>query len=634
LLKSTAEVPFNVAGAAQDSRLGSAVLSRLRSRRLPVSFGEARRSAGGAESAGPRLGWVVLLTSGSLGFILGITRFQTWHVAVETAQVLAGLVAYPPDNPFFIYHTKLWTAICQACALLLNAGLSEIALSRLLSGLVGAVSFQAVSMLVYAFSRDWLIALGTPLLVLYARAAEHGTTYPIALMGTDHTYGTLGLSLIVLVVALFGAGRRRLGGFLLGLAPAVHPSLGAWLWLIAAGALALDSRNLRSETRPWLPYFAAGFAVTLVSFGVHLAMAPDLPGAADSGTAARHLRAFVTTWDDHRRPAPLFSVGTILNLSTLVVGLVYLLRFAGVLPPPSLLALRMLIVGAVLSICAMFVSWLPPELVPSAILTLMPSRFLNVNTLAFVPVIIGLLAVHRQRFVPHTALVMFAAGLLLSYRSMLWEASPALNALAQQIRINPWHVFVFGAIAVVVSELVAASEQPQAAPASSTSALFARCTTVALFAGCAVLAWRLPQAFPLLDRTNDPFFEAVAAEREGLLATAGSFHLVQLYTRRPVLVDGGALDILTYGPEGGPAMVRILGEVYGLDFFNPPPEARRSSVIQHRLNKPVWEGYSRLKWQEIGWSFNITQLLTRADWRLDLPLVAENQFFKLYRIPN
>src|SRR5688572_16378870 len=112
--------------------------------------------------AQPRTGLVILIASGILGFILGITRFQTWHVAVETAQVLAGLVAYPPDNPFFIYHTKLWTAICQACALLLNAGFSEIALSRLLSGLVGAVSFQAVSMLVYAFSRDWLIALGTP----------------------------------------------------------------------------------------------------------------------------------------------------------------------------------------------------------------------------------------------------------------------------------------------------------------------------------------------------------------------------------------------------------------------------------------------------------------------------------------
>jgi hypothetical protein len=236
--------------------------------------------------------------------------------------------------------------------------------------------------------------------------------------------------------------------------------------------------------------------------------------------------------------------------------------------------------------------------------------------------------------VRQTALALFAAGLLLSYRSMLWEASPALDQLAQRMRINPWHVFVFGAVAVVVSELAATRERRPAASGPSKSAAFARWTTVALLGACAALTWRLPQAFPLLDRTNDPFFEAAAAERAGLLATAGSFHLVQLYTRRPVLVDGGALDILTYAPEGGPAMVRILSEVYGLDFFNPPPEARRSSVIQHRLNKPVWEGYSRLKWQEIGWSFNITQLLTRADWRLDLPLVAENQFFKLYRIPN
>jgi hypothetical protein len=222
-----------------------------------------------------------------------------------------------------------------------------------------------------------------------------------------------------------------------------------------------------------------------------------------------------------------------------------------------------------------------------------------------------------------------AAGLVLSYRSMLWEAGPTFVDLARRTYINPWHVFVGAAIAVTLVRL-----RLSRTPAWPLPAALLRSTTIGLMAVCLALTWRLPQAFPLLDRTNDPFFEAVAAEREGLIATAGSFHLVQLYTRRPVLVDGGALDTLTYAPESGPAMVRILREVYGLDFFNPPPEARRSSVIQHRLNKPIWEGYSRLRWQEIGWNFNVTQVLTRADWALDLPLAAENRYFKLYRIPR
>ena len=69
-----------------------------------------------------------------------------------------------PDNPFYLYHLKLWTILHQICALLLRAGLSEIALSKLVSGLLGMVSFQAIAMIVYALSRDELARrwLGIP----------------------------------------------------------------------------------------------------------------------------------------------------------------------------------------------------------------------------------------------------------------------------------------------------------------------------------------------------------------------------------------------------------------------------------------------------------------------------------------
>ena len=91
------------------------------------------------------------------------------------------------------------------------------------------------------------------------------------------------------------------------------------------------------------------------------------------------------------------------------------------------------------------------------------------------------------------------------------------------------------------------------------------------------------------------------------------------------------LDFLTYAPAGGPAAERILREVCGIDFFNPPDEARRTSAIPHCFNKPVWEGYARVKWQEIAWTFGVSQVLTRADWSLDLPLATQNRFWKLYR---
>ena len=250
----------------------------------------------------------VLAISGILGFFIGSVAFPTWQVAVETSQVVAGIVKYPAGNPFYLYHTDLWTVLHQVGALLLKAGVSEILLSKLISGLLGMISFQALSLLVYAFSHDVLLAVGAPFFILVTRAVGHGTVYPIALLGTDHTYGVIGLSTDVLVVALLGAGCYRLGGFLLGAAPALHAALGAWLGLIVALAFVWDFKRLREDFRPGWKYFAAGCAFTAVSLLVHLAVTSEA-ARIDPGAASRYVSAFVSRWDLHRKPAPLVSVG-------------------------------------------------------------------------------------------------------------------------------------------------------------------------------------------------------------------------------------------------------------------------------------------------------------------------------------
>ena len=571
----------------------------------------------------------MLAVSGLLGFAIGSTRFATWQVAVESAQVVAGLVTYPVDHPFYIYHMKLWTVMHQVCALLLRAGVSEITLSKLVSGLLGMISFQALSLLLFAFSEDGILAIGAPLVILYTRAAEHGASYPIALMGTDHTYGVLGLSMAVLVVGLLGAGCYRIGGFLLGLAPAVHPSIGSWLAMVVAVCVAWDFRRLRADLRPGLPYFIAGGSVTALSLAVLLAMAREVPGI-EAAEASRYVSAFVNTWDAHRRPASLISVATILNVHVLVLGLVWLRWYAADLPRSSLFALRVLVAAAGLSLPLMFVSWLPSSAVPTTLLILMPSRFVNFNVLAFLPLVLGLLGVYRRSAWARLTTAALACALLASYRSMFWDARPAAGWLARQIQVNPWHVFVAASIALVAVRLTPAWRRP-GWPIVSRAA---QAAVLAIVAACTLFIWRLPPPYPFVDRTNNPIYAAAAAEREGLLATGGTFHLVQLYTRRPILLDGGALDTVTYAPAGGPRTARILREVYDVDFFNPPAEARAIAGIPHRVNKPVWERYSRLKWQEIRHDFGVTQVLTRADWVLDLPIEAEDRFITLYRIPR
>src|SRR5688572_13627042 len=122
-------------------------------------------------------GAVALVVSGILGLAIGLA-FRNWQDAVETAQVVAGLVHYPPDNPFFIYHVKLWTVLHQIGAVLLRLGVGEIAISTLLSGLIGQLSFQALTMTTFAISRRTWLSIGMPCLVLVSGIYDLGVVYP------------------------------------------------------------------------------------------------------------------------------------------------------------------------------------------------------------------------------------------------------------------------------------------------------------------------------------------------------------------------------------------------------------------------------------------------------------------------
>ncbi len=135
------------------------------------------------------------------------------------------------------------------------------------------------------------------------------------------------------------------------------------------------------------------------------------------------------------------------------------------------------------------------------------------------------------------------------------------------------------------------------------------------------------------DRTNDAFFADVAAG-SGVLVVAGDLHLIQLRTRRPVLVDSGALDTVMYSLETGAAMQRILSEVYGLDLFNPPPDAVGSGRIPPLAHQKTWEGYSPDDWRRIRRTFGVTQVVAYADWSLQLPLASQSRRLLLYDIPE
>src|SRR5262249_41547351 len=152
--------------------------------------------------------WFVLLYSGVIGFYLAILR-EEWSAALETAQVLAGVVRYPEHNTFYIYHKSVFTAIHQVLALFLWAGVPERVLNFLFAGFCGAFSFAAYSLWTLALCRDRYLALSSPLLMVpdllmpgavrfpfdlgYPAALLPGSHWPYAMFSTS--WGALTLAL-------------------------------------------------------------------------------------------------------------------------------------------------------------------------------------------------------------------------------------------------------------------------------------------------------------------------------------------------------------------------------------------------------------------------------------------------------
>jgi hypothetical protein len=580
--------------------------------------------------------------SGALGFRIGYVAFPTWHVAVQTAQVLAGLVTYPADNPFFIYHTSLWTLLHQVGALLLTAGVSEIQISLLLSGLLGAIGFQALAMVAYATSRSMLVAIGTAFLIFCSRAAEFGVVYPIWLMGTEHTYGSMGLSLSVLVLGLLASGCLRVGGFLLGVAPAVHPSLGLWLWLTVLLAL-VPSGRVRNALRPAVPFAAAGTAITALSLVVQMAFIYEVP-QADPQVVRDYLSAFITFWDGHRRPVDPASPGVLLNGAALLVSLTWLVRRRNEITNGAAFLLTALVISAGLSFGFMLLSWLPPARLPLWLLTLMPARLLNVNAMMLGALVLGLLLAPPMRTPASLVALLTAAGLLAG-RSSMWAAQARALPFdfAQGGRFDTLTVLLAASVAAIVVGLAASRQSavPVAGVGISRGLLrpaanwAARIGVLAIAGYAAARTWDLSTRPALYDHTNDPMFAIASKETEGLLAADSSFHLAQLFTRRPLVLNAGALDTVSYAPASAPALDRLLQDVYGLDLRHPPPGiAPGQGRIPDDFNKRVWEGFSREQWREIRRAHHVTQVLTHASVDLDLPIAAQSRSSRLYLIPG
>jgi hypothetical protein len=608
------------------------------------------------------------LAAFALGTLYGVLC-PTWQVAVEPAQVLAGLVHYPADNPNFLYQANTWTVLHQISALLLKAGASEVAVSVLVGAIVPGLAFAGLALWLTALlpataeAVDFLVAVLAPFLAL--RSQELGVHYPILIAGYEHTYGMAGMALVVLSIGLLANGSWSAGGFALAFTPAIHPSLGLWSGITVLLAWPWRDPGLAAATRRALRGAALGALATAASLGFHFLRSYHAIHIPPDERRV-YLETFVSLWDEHRPPLVPFDWPVMLAT---VVGVAAAARLvSGTTGASERILTRVATAALLVGLSAGFAAR-PTLGVPGLLLTLMPSRFLNVLILGSIPLAVGWLwssgTTGRLALAALTAgfwllkgdsestLKLMAVGTAssLALRTTSWrEASSVLGAAAalglaaavavlagfsiddeavRWLSAAPFFVALAAARAAIVGRpgwlAVPGLRLARAASAIGLAAL-------ALWAGRALASQALhsPARYLALATPSADGALVALARGEGMVALGPDSYLIQLCTRRPVLLETGALDFIPYVPEAGPEVVRILRVLYARDYFRPSDHG----LIDAESVARVWSGRSTGEWRAVARELGFREILVAAGWHLALPEVARSDGYVLYRVPD
>lgn len=580
-----------------------------------------------------RARWI--LASALIGWVIGGWGYPGWQYAVEDAQGAAGLVRYGPSDPTGIIQGEAWTIVTQAAELGLRLGAGEKLLSRILSGFIGATVYSSITITVLALEAPPLMALAAPFILHLAGPDFNAFTYHIWLFGGPGGYGLIGLMLTFAAAGLMGMGRWGAGAFLAGLLLSIHPTHGAFLVLSLAASLVWDRSLIPGIQRKALLWGGAGLAVSVASLLLHLYRHAGPAAVVIPADPADYAGAFILHWDNHRRRFPPLSNVTPAVGMAVVLSLLAIHRPRGGGAQPTRFFLRFLAVSGVLAAMLSAFYWLPPEnRFVRLVVTTIPSRFLNLGTLACPLLVLGLAGGDRKDWRSQAICATFILFVLLRLRPAYFMLTAALSA-------GLYGLVRFGATRPARLSVAAdRAERAWGEGAHRWVSLGARASLVLLgvvavsAAGWDTYAASGPNNASFQEIARDP---ALAAARgsQGLILTCSSISLIQVHTRRPMVLDGGRLNGLPYTPRAGPATARILREIYGIDLLDPPEEIRKSRAGQlvDDSGRRVFEARSPEQWAELAASFGFSQILCHSDWELRLPEAARSQGFVLYDVP-
>lgn len=573
---------------------------------------------------------------GLAGAVYGALVTPTWTHNLIGGQILAGIVAYPPESPVPALYLNPWSLLVQLAALGLRAGVSEWTLSLVFSGVQGALATMALAWLGWVFSRRAVVAVLVPAVALIAAAATpmwvgtslrvfHGHLYPNTFPVGPSLYAPIAIFLGVIAMSLAATRRWSAASALMALLPCIHIGLALPFGLIVGTMAAQDRLAVAAQWPSVRRAVAVGLLVTFASGLGALVTRPEMPPSVDGAVGVADV--FAEQWDDHSRVVAPAELVPLLEMVFWLVVLGGLMRgrLAPLVPDGADRLVRA--VGVVAAVAAAYtvVAAVVPAVVPWPVRVALPTRWLNI-----------------------ASWVVFVGGLALLTRAALDGHRPALIALGVGLVLRVSGVTV-GISITSQFEVVHAM-----AASDSWGRLIRTVGVVYPFVVCAGLWWSAGR--PVLALWRGAVDRGVVMATLGVWAIAGWHHLsaaprgecpdviaalrngsgallvgadlwdaswVQVRTRRAVVFDPMDMNIIPFTPAAMGRVSEVLREVYEVDPFGGP---------RGPLDR-AWPSFTVQRWQTLAARYGATDVLVADSVSLPLAIRASSEGCRVYRLP-
>ncbi|MDC0059712.1 hypothetical protein OAJ18_01685 [Pelagibacteraceae bacterium] len=499
--------------------------------------------------------------------------------AVDGGLVLSNKITYPDDfAPLKDYFFGAWTSIHQIAALLFKFEWSVLDVSKFFIFFIALFYFIGVASIVLSFTKSIVIALLVSTAILIFQKNFGDTDYP-TLFFSSHTFGALSLAISTCIFGLLFLGNFFIVGFLSIFLISIHPVVGLWTCLIVFSSIGCSKIIFKEDPdiRNTIRGTIGGLIISSVSFFFY-----QKNYFSASYIDLETLNNYYKYWEGHRSSNEYHIEYFSKTLLLFIFGIFGLSKIKNSINEHVRLGILSVLISIFFSslIYLIFKIFHNFEGFPLWLIQIMPTRFTIMHSVVGWPLILGILFVILKEFSKNRKQINYLPQLTIIFLIILYTAQHykvLLSTKNSYIRnINYQKVL----------------------------------------------------------SKNDDFWKVVKNRNIGgyVLTTPSSSSNTLRKGLKPILLNPGSIDGVPYFPKTAVRLSKIVEEIYGISFDDPPLELKNTASITEKFIKKNFEKYSKEKWKEISNKFNISAIIVPVDWNIILVPIAKNNTFAFYII--